>query len=212
MPPAPRDRLVVSDPARVRALAHPVRLDLLALLDERGRATATECAQALGETVANCSFHLRTLAKAGFIEPDAAQGREKPWRPVAKERTLEPDDADPASTRALTEVAALAMLREVERVRTFLDTHPVRPPGWHDTITVNTSAFWATADEMRALVLEIRHLTDRFDGRAADPSTRPEGARLGRLFATVNPDDLSDLLDGAAPAPRPDPSAAPDPR
>ncbi|HWS57300.1 MAG TPA: helix-turn-helix domain-containing protein [Actinotalea sp.] len=181
----------VSDPARIRALAHPVRLDLLQLLDDRGEATATQCADELGETVANCSFHLRTLAKAGFIEAAPSRGREKPWRPTSRGRMMEPDPSDPASVRAVTELAGLAMIREVDRVRDFLQRNTEMPPEWSNTVSVTTSAFYATPDEMRELVLAVTRLTDRFEDRMRDPSRRPPGARMGRLFATVNPDDVS---------------------
>ncbi|WP_024287534.1 helix-turn-helix transcriptional regulator [Cellulomonas sp. KRMCY2] len=178
------------DPARIRALAHPVRLDLITFLEEVGEATATQCADRLGETVANCSFHLRTLAKAGFIEAAPARGREKPWRPTPRGRRIEVDPDEPGSQIAIAELVSLAMLREAERVRGFLPRLGRRPEAWKDTVTVTMSMFWATADEMRELVTAVNDLADRFEGRDDDPSLRPEGARIGRLFATVNPDDF----------------------
>ncbi|GEN80727.1 ArsR/SmtB family transcription factor [Actinotalea fermentans] len=182
----------ITDPSRIRALAHPLRLELLDFLGDVGEATATQCAEHTGETVANCSFHLRTLAKAGFIEPAPSRGREKPWRPVTRSRTLDVDPADPTSFIAMSELVGLVVTREADRVRSFMATHPDRPDEWRDTVSVTTSTFWATADEMRELVEAVTHLTDRFAGRTADPSLRPEGARLGRLFATVNPDSFPD--------------------
>lgn len=182
----------ITDPSRIRALAHPLRLELLDLLGDVGEATATRCAERTGETVANCSFHLRTLAKAGFIEPAPGQGREKPWRLASRSRMLDVDPADPTSFHAMSELVGLVVTREAERVRSFMATHPTRPDGWRDTVTVTTSSFWATADEMRELVATVAQLAERFAGRTEDPSLRPEGARLGRLFATVNPDDFPD--------------------
>ncbi|MCL3862786.1 transcriptional regulator [Actinotalea sp. K2] len=179
----------VTDPARIRALTHPVRLDILEILDDVGQATATQCAERLGETVANCSFHLRSLAKAGFIEPAPVRGREKPWRPVAHHRSMDYDPTDPASGRAMGEMAGLMVLREAERVRDFLQRNVEQPEQWRDTVSITTAGFWATADEMRALVQDVQHLTDRYAGRWRDPSLRPAGARPGRLFATINPDD-----------------------
>lgn len=183
-------RLVVTEAERIRALAHPLRLELLEYLDDVGEATATECAAHTGETVANCSFHLRTLAKAGFIEPAEPRGREKPWRSTASDRKMDVDPADPSSLQAIREVVGLTVLREAERFRQFLATNDDRPAGWEDTVTLTTSRFWATADELRELVEAVNTLTDRFAGRDADPSARPEGARPGRLVAMVNPDSF----------------------
>ncbi len=190
----------ITDPSRIRALAHPLRLELLDYLGDIGEATATQCAEHTGETVANCSFHLRTLAKAGFIEPAPSRGREKPWRPVARSRTLDVDPADPTSFIAMSELVGLVVTREAERVRSFMAAHPHRPDEWRDTVSVTTSAFWATAEEMRELVEAVTELSRRFAGRTEDPSLRPEGARLGRLFATVNPDDFPEDAPDDVPA------------
>lgn len=204
-PPTP----TITDPARIRALAHPLRLELLDLLGELGEATATQCAERTGETVANCSFHLRTLARAGYIEPAPGRGRERPWRLVARSRRLDIDPDQPGSQPAMTELVGLMLTREVERFRDFLARHDRLPDAWRDTVAVNTGAFWATADELRELVETISHLLDPFAERQSDPSRRPPGARLARLLAAVNPDTLPD--DGPSPAPEPAPSPE-DPR
>src|ERR1700691_4233453 len=72
----------ISDPKAIRALAHPLRLDLLELLTAGGPATAAHCGRILGASQASCSFHLRQLAKYGLVE-DTGPGsdrRERRWR------------------------------------------------------------------------------------------------------------------------------------
>src|SRR6202167_6386647 len=72
----------ISDPKAIRALAHPLRLDLLELLTAGCPATAAQCGRVLGVSQASCSFHLRQLAKYGLVE-DAGAGsdrRERRWR------------------------------------------------------------------------------------------------------------------------------------
>jgi DNA-binding transcriptional ArsR family regulator len=197
-----REHLRVTDPTRVRALAHPVRLDLLAYLDVAGEATATECAAHLGQTVANCSFHLRTLARAGLIEPGEPRGRERPWRPVAHGRTFTADPHDPASRRAVQELGEMSVRREAERYidhlrRAGAGTDPDLVP----LTQLMTAAFWATPEETAELVTTLTTLTDRFEGRTADPSSRPAGARLMRAFSAVNP-DLDHEPTPAPPAPQ----------
>ena len=80
-----------ADPRAMRALTHPLRLSLLELLAVSGPATAAACGRALGAPQANCSFHLRQLAKYGFVEEAEAEAgadkRERRWR-VAEERPL----------------------------------------------------------------------------------------------------------------------------
>lgn len=183
--------LRVSDPVRVRALAHPVRMDLLSFLDDVGEATATECAAHLGQTVANCSFHLRTLAKAGFIEPAEPRGRERPWRAVTRERSFAADPLDPASRRAVLELGEISVRREAERYIDHLrhvDHDGVIDPELVPLTQLTTSAFWATPEETAELLEGLMALMKRFDGRSADASARPGGARLMRLFTAINPD------------------------
>ncbi|XVV05309.1 helix-turn-helix domain-containing protein [Actinosynnema sp. CA-248983] len=58
---------LIKDPKALRALAHPFRWKLIMLLAAEGPRTATQCAEATGESVAGCSYHLNTLAKYGFV-------------------------------------------------------------------------------------------------------------------------------------------------
>jgi DNA-binding transcriptional ArsR family regulator len=77
-------QMELTDARAMRALAHPVRLDLLAALSTEPL-TATQCAERVGESPQSCSYHLRMLAKHGFIEPAAAEnGKERPWKKVAR--------------------------------------------------------------------------------------------------------------------------------
>jgi DNA-binding transcriptional ArsR family regulator len=188
---ATAEPLRVSDPTRVRALAHPVRLDLLSYLDDAGEATATECAAHLGQTVANCSFHLRSLAKAGFIEPAEPRGRERPWRAVSRERTFTADPLDPASRRAVLELGEMAVQRESDRYIDHLrhaDQSGAAEPEVVPLTRSTSSAFWATPEETVELMATFLALFDRFEGRSTDPSARPAGARLMRMFSAINPD------------------------
>lgn len=180
----------ITDPERIRALAHPVRLELLDYLRDVAQATATECAAHIGESVASCSFHLRMLEKYGYLERAERRGREKPWRALPGGWDVRPSPDVPESLPAAVEVGALFMVRETERVHRFLATARREPPEWIQAITVTTSSFWATSEEMAQLSKDVQTLTDRFDGRHDDPAQRPPGARRGRLFATVNPDPL----------------------
>jgi DNA-binding transcriptional ArsR family regulator len=183
--------LHVSDPTRVRALAHPVRLDLLSFLDDVGEATATDCAVHLGQTVANCSFHLRTLAKAGFIEPAEPRGRERPWRAVSRGRTFTADPLDPASRRAVLELGEIAVRREADRYIDHLrhaDQSGATDPDLIPLTRSMSSAFWATPEETQELMTTLMALFDRFEGRSSDPAQRPPQARLMRLFSAINPD------------------------
>ena len=76
----------LTDPKAMRALAHPVRLQLLEELADAGTLTATQAAERLGESPSNISFHLRQLAKYGYVIE--AEGGTHAQRRV----TLSPED------------------------------------------------------------------------------------------------------------------------
>lgn len=191
MPPvATPTRHSITDPERIRALAHPLRLELLDHLADVDEATATECARHTGESVASCSFHLRMLAKYGYIEPAERRGREKPWRVVQRLRDVRPAPGVPGSLAAVTALGELVILSEGERTRRFLALADREDDAWIQASTVTTSRFWVTEDEMAELSSQVQQLTARYTERNTDAILRPEGARRARLFATVNPDPV----------------------
>lgn len=195
--PSERRELRTGDPETLKALAHPVRVDILSLLDKHGEKTASQLAELLDQTVANCSFHLRTLEKYGYVERAEQRGREKPWRAAHESRNLSPDPSDPQSIVASSRVAVLYVQNEMQRLMQDLQRGALDPnqPEWVSATTVNNSDFWATAEEMTDLVERVIALVEPFRGRGADPTLRPAGARRGRLFAAVNPDHDSEPHD-----------------
>src|SRR5580693_6003201 len=104
----PGDFLTPTDPQAIRALAHPVRMRLIQLLAHTGTLTATQASEALGESPANCAFHLRTLAKYGFIEEaGGGRGRERPWKASSKSQRIHLHSSDLDSEQARVAAGAL---------------------------------------------------------------------------------------------------------
>ncbi len=166
----------LSDPKAMRALAHPVRMALLELLDITGTVTATQASEALGESPANCAFHLRTLAKYGFVkEAGGGRGRERPW--TAAQRTIRisaTEQADPQAALAADTLSQVWLERWMDRARRAF-AGP-RLPGWEHGTNWTRSAIFLTPDETVQMVQEIRQILDRYEGRERDPSLRPAGA------------------------------------
>ena len=75
---------LIDDPVAIRALAHPLRHDLMSIIGRLGRATTADAARELGISHGLASHHLRQLAKYGFVEQvEGKDHRERPWRMVA---------------------------------------------------------------------------------------------------------------------------------
>jgi len=57
----------IDDPRYVKALSHPIRVRVLALLEER-MASPVELAEVLGVSLGSVSYHVRNLHRLGLIE------------------------------------------------------------------------------------------------------------------------------------------------
>ncbi|NJQ03859.1 ArsR/SmtB family transcription factor [Streptomyces zingiberis] len=105
------------DSEALKALTHPLRIRLLGALRQDGPATATELARATAQSSASTSYHLRVLARHGFVaEATHRDGRERRWR---AEHTVtawsnEAMRASPAH-RAFLDVARRAQIEHLER-------------------------------------------------------------------------------------------------
>jgi DNA-binding transcriptional ArsR family regulator len=175
-------RMEVTDGAVLAALAHPLRLALLYQLNALGSRTASQCALALGETPANCSYHLRQLAKAGLVVRDeAGNGRERPWRSVYTGLDLSPavDDPDPevvTAARATRMALANAEIEEHARLaRQYLRLERRAPREWREAGTGASYSLRLTAQELAALVETLDAAIRPYIGLTrTDP---PEGAQ-----------------------------------
>ncbi len=101
--PAPKhETFLINDPATLRAIAHPMRQQILAELVLRDHGRAADLAKELRQPANAVSFHLRSLAKAGLIveAPEHARDRrDRVWKPVAE--TFEIDRKLPGSTTVI---------------------------------------------------------------------------------------------------------------
>lgn len=167
----------LADPQVLRALAHPIRLRILDVVRERQSATATEVASAIGESVASCSYHLRILAKYGFIQPvERRSGREKPWAPVSVTGSLSTTGMSPADrgrAAALLRAGRQSFFELLERWAAETDSHP---PDWQEaTFSMGYDGLNLTSAELMAMSKEVAAVVDGYGTLAKD---RPGSQRV----------------------------------
>jgi hypothetical protein len=166
----------LTDPIVMRALAHPVRTALIELLSVLDTVTATQASELLGESPANCAFHLRTLAKYGFaVEAGGGRGRERPWKAVDPHISVNSEQADPQAAMAANALNRLWFDQWVERVRQTFGAG-ASLPGWEQATGWTRRAAYLTPGETIDLERRIMALIREYEPRKDDPSLRPAGA------------------------------------
>lgn len=142
-------RRVIADPLALRALAHPLRLKLHALVGREGSITAADAARQLGISQALASHHLRQLAKYGFVEPaSAGDQRSRPWRVTATSQQFEPG----SSTEAWESVEMLERYTLSRIAAQFADWQERREPSspWATSTGISQNLVYLTVEEMAA--------------------------------------------------------------
>jgi DNA-binding transcriptional ArsR family regulator len=156
----------VTDPRALKAVAHPLRGRLLGALRVEGPATATELAAKFGESSGSTSYHLRQLARYGFVEehPERRDARERRWRSVHRytawneaelEATAEGREA--ASDMRDRQVLVLVRARDLfERERDAFGPEWLEAAGMSDDFAMLTPAsVIALRERVAALLREL---------------------------------------------------------
>jgi DNA-binding transcriptional ArsR family regulator len=174
----------ISDPKAIRALAHPVRLDLLELLVAIGPATAAQCGRILGVSQASCSFHLRQLAKYGFVA-DAGPGsdrRERRWCMPDHRLRLPGNDA---VTRQFQQVLVERTMKDIVD---YAERADAQSQQWRSVAGPISLVAVVSADEAAELRAKWRELLEPYAARAVGSGLRLQpGQRYVRYFMAGTP-------------------------
>jgi DNA-binding transcriptional ArsR family regulator len=184
----PHRRMELDAPA-LKALAHPLRVQILRLLDVREQMSVTGLAEELGETTGAVSYHLRQLARHGMVEEGDADEPEQPEgrRAVGRRRRLwrmAVDEIHISGNAFLTDPdtkeAAGFLLREFESSRSrrlahWFATSTTWPEEWQKassdmdgTLSLDPAQTRALADELKAVLDRYRELPPGEGARHVD--------------------------------------------
>jgi DNA-binding transcriptional ArsR family regulator len=178
----------ITDPRRIRALAHPVRLALLEALTLAGSLTATQAAERINESPTTCSFHLRQLAKYGFVEETGeGKGRNRPWRTVHLGLSFSSTEGSTEHRLAVDALERMLIDRLIGRLEGWLRTRHGYPKEWQDAADATQSILYVTPAELKAISAEVMSILLRYTDRIRDPSLRPPGALLAEMVAFAYP-------------------------
>jgi predicted ArsR family transcriptional regulator len=158
----------------LRALSHPVRLALMELLDQEGPLTATRAGERLGESPANASFHLRMLAKYGYVEEaPGGRGRQRPWQLVPQAQSIPGDELGAEARLAAGALLELLRERDTERLRIWEATRSEYPPEWRTGANEMRISLHLTAAELTELTRRVEELVQSYVELGAWKPGRP---------------------------------------
>src|SRR5947209_7070693 len=166
--------------AELRALAHPLRLQLLQVLHAEGPATASQLARRLGESSGATSYHLRALHRAGMVEEAEQRNARERWWQRSPERVMIPNSVPPDASEAEraelqaahAQIESILVERDEQALARWMDIRYGLPLEWQDTQWIGNFRVWGTAAEIRELVSAVLDLAKPLrkppDGSAPD--------------------------------------------
>jgi DNA-binding transcriptional ArsR family regulator len=174
------------DVAALRAFVHPLRLRLLGLLRTDGPGTASELARRVGESSGSTSYHLRQLARFGFVEDDPEQpgGRQRRWRATASGTHIDAAAfaGDPEAFEIVVRLTRWQLARFSDDVSAFAAAANDWGRAWLDAATSHDSNMRLDPDRLARLTREVRDVIVRHRDETAGAT---EGELVSIYFGAV---------------------------
>lgn len=147
---------ITPDIAGLRALSHPVRLRMLALLRGEGPATATTLAARLDLNTGATSYHLRQLAQHGFIEEDIERGnaRDRWWRAAHQSTRTDFREEGVVDSDVEAYLTTVALLY-ADRMRAAVSEMAFLPEEWRAVGTLSDWELRLTPAQAESLVTAL---------------------------------------------------------
>lgn len=186
------ERRLELDATTLKALAHPMRVQILRILRVRDAVSVTSLAAELGETTGATSYHLRQLARNGIVEeapPPDGGARQRWWRLVVDQIHMRGFDfmADDETREAATFLLREYNAERSRKLANWYATATLWPKAWQDASSDSDGHVELNAKQTRALADELAALVAKY--RATKPG---RGARKIDVQYAVFPSDTGE--------------------
>ena len=183
----------ITDAETLKAVTHPLRGKLLGTLRVIGPATASELARRFGESSGSTSYHLRVLAKYGFIEEDPQQpnARDRRWRAIHwgtawKTSQMRRTTAGAEAASAMGRMQLNFIMAAQQRFEADIDSWG---PVWQDAAGTSDNVVRLRARTLAELIERINDLVNEYAERDSDA----KGTELVQMFFGGFPLDESQI-------------------
>jgi DNA-binding transcriptional ArsR family regulator len=188
------------DLVALKALAHPLRVEILDTLSTYGSFTASGLSERLGESSGATSYHLRQLEKHGFVREVEGKGtsRERWWERAPGSMNIGSKEAQatPAGRSAAGMIFRQMRSNQDRMLTDFVERGiDELPQEWLDGTVVSSLNTRLTSDQMREFVSEFMKLADKYviaNKNQSVPGSRPVLVNFQTfpvLDGDVTPDD-----------------------
>lgn len=155
------------DAGALRALAHPLRIEIYDILNQYGPQTASSLAAMTGESSGATSYHLRALAKHDLIREISGRGtgRERWWeRPKGGVSFTNPDAMKTPAGKAATQLVMSEFLtrRHQQLMRYVKESLASAEMLDEAEAMIATSTLRLTPAQTEALITEMHELVLRY--------------------------------------------------
>lgn len=177
--------LEITELEALKALAHPRRQAILQYLGLHGPATSASLGRALELNTGATSYHLRALARFGFIEevPERSHGRERWWQAPIRDLRVPPRSRQSDEMRAvIDEMAELELADDIQLIRRFQDERESMGP-WGDALPAARGSLRLTLPELRALFDDYIAMINRY--KRPDDETPPDARLVNTRFFAI---------------------------
>jgi DNA-binding transcriptional ArsR family regulator len=181
--------------ANLKALTHPLRVQVLGLLRAYGPATATTLARRLGLTSGALSYHLRQLERYGFIAEDTDRGndRDRWWRAVHRSTEFDAQGLDPSAAEAgeaYEQGIITALTRSLIKAQADRAAWPVE---WRRALTLSDVLLELTPAEAERLEGDLMALFASYPKLDAEQGPRPGAWSVSARFQIVPLGSTTDI-------------------
>lgn len=155
------------DMESLKALAHPLRVQILDTLSTYGQFTASGLAERLGESSGATSYHLRQLERHGFVREVEGKGtgRERWWERMPGAINLDTTQIDhtPATLAASKTIVRQWARSRTEVLNDFQERgFDVLPTDWMRATDVSTTNLRLTVEQLTELVGKWNEFIDPY--------------------------------------------------
>lgn len=177
----------LTDPATIRALSHPARTSILTRLREHGPSTATELSTTAGVSPSGASYHLRTLARLGFVKEEPSDdGRERRWAVAVTGYGIPKEAQDSPEVLAAARLWSRRWVEEHDaQIHGYLAEEESFPKEWRKAATLYEATLHVTPEQVLDLGYRFLEWVRAHEGQELSSEAPPRSRRVHFSFVAV---------------------------